>query len=435
MRNGDGGFRARLGALATDRRGTVAITLAMALPILVGMAALGIEVGVWYHSKRTLQAVADAAAVAAAIESGRGDKRLITDAATADAAENGFVVSPPTTTLTVNFPPLTGPNAGDNAAVEVVATRRHSPLLSALFLKEAPTVSARSVARRNVDAACVLALNPTASASVAFVGLSIVDLPDCTIATNSSSRSSIEFLGLSFLTADSIWTVGKVLDIGLNFLRLKHGIKTETEPFADPYAHFDTMPPPVCDYPNGYKDAGLGPVVLTPAVYCGKGIDIDGIGRDVRMNPGVYYIVDSDFTIGGLGNRLTGDGVTIVLTTRSSPSRIGGIKFVGASSVRLRAPTGPSATFPGMVVVQDGRAPAGTGFELALLASINIEGALYLPRQKAIWVGGNAVVSSGCTQIVADRVQFIGVSVLQFSGCPAMGVKTVGIGGAARLVE
>ena len=53
----------RLQTLARrNRRGTVAVVTAVATPLIVGFAGLGVEVGSWQTSKRTLQTAADAAA-------------------------------------------------------------------------------------------------------------------------------------------------------------------------------------------------------------------------------------------------------------------------------------------------------------------------------------------------------------------------------------
>jgi hypothetical protein len=52
--------------LARDRRGTVAVILALALFAIVGFAGLGTEVASWYYTKRAMQGAADSAASSAA---------------------------------------------------------------------------------------------------------------------------------------------------------------------------------------------------------------------------------------------------------------------------------------------------------------------------------------------------------------------------------
>src|SRR6266852_329659 len=53
--------------LCADRRGNIAVMMALLLPALVGAMGLGFEVSNWYMTKRAMQNAADAAAIAAAM--------------------------------------------------------------------------------------------------------------------------------------------------------------------------------------------------------------------------------------------------------------------------------------------------------------------------------------------------------------------------------
>ena len=53
---------------ARDRRGAVALAVAVLLPILIGFAGIGVEVGLWFAIQRQNQSAADAAAISAALE-------------------------------------------------------------------------------------------------------------------------------------------------------------------------------------------------------------------------------------------------------------------------------------------------------------------------------------------------------------------------------
>src|SRR5262252_10108233 len=54
--------------LLRDKRGLSAVTVAVSLPVLFGVAGLGIDTGLWYTIKRQNQSAADAAALSAAYE-------------------------------------------------------------------------------------------------------------------------------------------------------------------------------------------------------------------------------------------------------------------------------------------------------------------------------------------------------------------------------
>src|SRR5579875_790720 len=52
--------------LGRDRRGAVALMVALMLPVLLAMAGLAVDVGIWYREQARLQIGADAASMAAA---------------------------------------------------------------------------------------------------------------------------------------------------------------------------------------------------------------------------------------------------------------------------------------------------------------------------------------------------------------------------------
>src|SRR5262244_4636263 len=77
--------------LRRDDRGVTAVLLALTLAVLIGMAGLGVETGLWYAVKRQDQSAADAAALSGAYEvaAGQGYSDICT-LAKRDAASNGF---------------------------------------------------------------------------------------------------------------------------------------------------------------------------------------------------------------------------------------------------------------------------------------------------------------------------------------------------------
>src|SRR3546814_12559781 len=51
------------GRILGDQRGAIAVITALALPVLLGFAALGVDVAGWYAQARAIQTAADAAAL------------------------------------------------------------------------------------------------------------------------------------------------------------------------------------------------------------------------------------------------------------------------------------------------------------------------------------------------------------------------------------
>ena len=153
--------------------GGVAVSTALLLSMLIGLTGLGVEVNLWYQTKRSMQGAADAAAISAALAlTGSGSCTSGSACAWAPglhglgiAAENGWqhtgtngiqvqVVSPPTLTSSALF---NNPNA-----VEVWITQPQISLFGAADNVSATTIGAyaiasvTTVASRGAD--CVLAL-------------------------------------------------------------------------------------------------------------------------------------------------------------------------------------------------------------------------------------------------------------------------------------
>ena len=51
-----------------DKRGGVMIYTAIALPVLLGVSGMSVDIGSWYADRRAAQVVADAGALAGAVE-------------------------------------------------------------------------------------------------------------------------------------------------------------------------------------------------------------------------------------------------------------------------------------------------------------------------------------------------------------------------------
>jgi Flp pilus assembly protein TadG len=120
-----GRLRAALARLPRDRRGIVAVMVALLIPAFVGLAGLGAETGLWYAIKRQNQAAADEAAISGAMEI-VANVADITAQATTTATRNGFNNNAPNTiTVTYPYTDLIVSNA-----VQVVLSQQQSSLFA-----------------------------------------------------------------------------------------------------------------------------------------------------------------------------------------------------------------------------------------------------------------------------------------------------------------
>jgi uncharacterized membrane protein len=128
-----------------DRSGAYAALFGLMAPVFIGTLALGTETGVWYATQAKMQGAADSSAISAAVGLIGGDTNVTLEA-NASAASDGFVNGSNGTVVTVNKPPLSGPNVGNPEAVEVIIKQPQKLLFSSLFLKSPVVIQARAVA-------------------------------------------------------------------------------------------------------------------------------------------------------------------------------------------------------------------------------------------------------------------------------------------------
>ncbi|MEJ2122754.1 MAG: pilus assembly protein TadG-related protein, partial [Alphaproteobacteria bacterium] len=129
-----------------DVQGGVMIYVGLALPILLGVSGLALDGSIWLSNKRSMQAAADGAAYAAALEMTRiNDDSLAKSRAISDALENHYDPGSGDV-IEINSPPLYGAYSGNNGAFEAIVSRPSPSFLSRLIHGEQVTVSARAVA-------------------------------------------------------------------------------------------------------------------------------------------------------------------------------------------------------------------------------------------------------------------------------------------------
>ncbi|MGI9494186.1 MAG: pilus assembly protein TadG-related protein [Geminicoccaceae bacterium] len=378
-----------------NESGTIIASLAIMMPILLGMAGLSIDIGSWYHGKRQAQAAADAAARAGALELVRnGSASVILLAAKEDAAAYGFSSAD----IDINMPPLAGPYMGDNFAVEaVIQQRTKSYFVQALFDLDV-TVEARAVAKAVELDTCVWALEES-DTGITINGTADVVL-DCGIFANSTNTVAIDQVGSSCVTATSIRVVGGYAGTCLD------PEPTSSFPYPDPLA--DLNPPNFsgCDH-NGKVKVNGGNVTLSPGVYC-KGIDVTG-GAHVTFSSGEYIFKGGRFKAAG-GSSLEGNDVVFYLTDGAG----GHAELdITAATIDFSAPT--SGDLEGILFFQDRAAPTTKTNKIRGNANLELEGALYFPTTALDFAGTSSSVIPS-PMIVAREIRFTGTTSLGGNG-------------------
>ncbi len=401
---------------ARDPSGNYVIAVALVMPVLVGMAGLGTEVGWWLYKHKNMQSAADSGAVSAAT----AGSNLIAQANSVTASY-GYANGTSGVTVTVNQPPSSGKFTSTPQAVEVIVSQSQPRLLSALFQSGPVLITARAVAIPNSGTGCVLALDPTASSAVSVGGSSNLNLIGCNLYSDSNATPSLNVNGVATISANQVGVVGTVS--GTSNITATNGIRTGMWPVSDPYANVSLTMPTYCDYNN--KIQVKGTTTLNPGVYCG---DISAnAGATLTLNPGVYYFNGANLSVAGNAT-ITGSGVTLVFT--GSGNNWGSATIGSNANVTLTAPT--SGATQGIVMYGDRKMPVGTAFSLEGGGTQNFGGAIDLPKAALKFAGGNGTTTS-CTQIIADTITVTGSSNIQVN-CAALGSSAIGVQ-TAQLAE
>jgi hypothetical protein len=134
----------------------------------------------------------------------------------------------------------------------------------------------------------------------------------------------------------------------------------------------------------------------------------------IVLSAGTYYVSGKDFSVNANANITSSGPVTIYLAAGSQ------VSMNGNSHVSLTAPT--TGAYAGVLFFGDRAATSGSNVFNGDATS-SLTGDLYFPTQQVAYKG-NFSGSGGCTQIVADTVQWIGNATVGVN-CAAKGMRAI----------
>lgn len=344
----------------SNESGQVLLIVALALPMLIGFVGLAVDVGNIEVGRRQAQSAADAAAIAGAQELFGGNGTTVAHTAAQDSAtQNGFRNGVNSVTVTVNTPPLAGPNQGNANAVEVIIARTQPTFFMALVGAPTTTIGARAVGALSSSPICVQVTGPVGE-GIDIDGGFILNAPTCSVAINSvntaqngNGEQSITTHGGNCNGGGGTSTASYTLPTGTSQMIVasvstsaayyQQGVcisKAASGPIVAPTFNMAPLPDllaylpqpsssvyAACDrHSTQYKITAS--TTLNPGSYCG-GIWITN-NATVTLNAGTYYLYGgSAMGQGGPnmrhslevdgGSTLNGTGVTFFNTGATTP--------------------------------------------------------------------------------------------------------------------
>lgn len=454
-------IRSTMHLLRHEESGSI-VHVAAFIPLLIAGAAVGVETGQLYDTKRMMDNASDGAALAASVDRLAGKSiSTITSTAVYEAQRNGFKNGVGSVSVTVNSPPTSGPNVSTPGAVEVVITKSIN-LSFARALQKILGMDATSITMRSRSVAaqgsytstttspegCMVALTPNKEQGVSFSSFNNFN-SDCTIisngtATGSGANASINMNSFNTAALKSIWTRGSFSVTSYNKISLANSAQqNQTTSITDPYSNLPTPTPGGCTYTN-FNPSGSGNITLSPGTYCG-GLKVSAY-NNVYFSPGLYYVANGDLNISSVNNVscpncTAGAGVTLILTSTTGKSTdVGGVTFSSLNNLSLNAPVpcsvpSPPAKcmanplYPGVLIYQDRTATVGTmtssskAFIIDSLNNATMTGALYFPNNRIELLSFNntSASSTGCTVWIGRYIKFSSYNNNHIAGCDAVG--------------
>jgi Flp pilus assembly protein TadG len=368
------------------RRGTVAVVVAMVLPLLVGVLAVALDGGLLYLQRRQAQSVADAAALAGAYQLYRGSTDSTAEAASiAIGQQNGVASSSMTVTP--------GPK---NGYLTVTVTSSQPRLFSALWGSGNMSVTAGAVARgTNIpySTAAILVL-ASSGTSVTLSGTTQVTAAKGNFVVDSNSSTSILSSGSPSITTPEFDLSGGIRYSGSNPNNAT-ATKTGQASTPDPLA---SVSAPSSSGMTVQRSSTLavsgGTTTLNPGVYTG-GLALSG-SASVYLNPGIYYINGGGINMSGPSSIL-GSGVMIYNTGGGS------INLSGTGSVSLNPMT--TGTYAGISIFQDRSNTASA--TLSGGSNISNTGTFYFPSSTLTLSGTSGTAAMGA-QVITNKLTFSG---------------------------
>jgi hypothetical protein len=389
------------------RRGKVIVLFVVCLPTMMGFVAISLEGGLLLDRKRSVQAAADAAALAAAADlysntllgNGLDASGTAKASVLSNCAANGYSNDGVTSTVTVNIPPKSGTAVGQPGYAEVVIQSNQQRGFSAILGSGDIPVRARAVARGQwaTFAYGIIALDPHAPGAFTVSGNGPANVTgSASIIVNSDYHpNALSIEGNGGVSASAISVTGGYQASGSG--RPVPTPTTGVPPMPDPLAYLTPPDPNSLPLRSTSQLQVQVAMTLQPGVYRG-GIVLN-TDANVIFSPGIYYLDGGGLTISGNGS-VTGTGIMIYNAPKSTSDQI---VLSGNGSLNISPMT--TGIYQGISIFQDRNSTAevdisGNGGVGGITSSVT--GTVYAANA-LVYVQGNGSLNG--SQLVSRTIK------------------------------
>ncbi len=410
--------------------GQVVALVAGAIFVIIAIAALAVDIGSLYATRRNMQTAADAAAIAGAnaLQTACGTSSSCScnsesscESAGAEVAKlNGYINGGANSTSVSVVTPSTPPT---NPVGGIFVQASVSEAVPTYFMRavgfSTVTVGATAIAGYATSTNCVYIKNPGDVAKTLTVSGGAELKANCGILDESTSSDGMDVSGGSSEVSGT--TVGVVASSysgssggasvtcsGSTTNCPATGVAATPDPLA--YLDSDEPTPGACVTGANETTATSGNGgTIGPGTYC-SGIKVGG-GHTITLTSGLYILTGSNgLNVSGTS---TIDGTNVTIYN----SGTGKVDISGGSTANLTAPGTGQAGLPGILFFQDPSNTAAATFSGG--STGNVEGALYFPTTTMLTFSGGSSSAPENVELDAWEVTFSGGST--FLGAAASG--------------
>ena len=325
--------------------GQTLVLTAICMTGMLAFAALALDVGVIFRAKRNMQTAADSAAIAGAMDYlYHASTTSAQTAGKSASASNGFTDGTNGTSVTINTPPVNGPNAGNTGSVEAIVSQPVSTVLMKMFGWSSMTVATRAVAAApSGGTACIWLMNPSGPA-FDLQGKYDIEAPNCGIYVNSNTSNAMSVTGNGgTVNAAFIDVVGNS--------SLQHTTKPTAPTMnagtrKDPWGNLSgPNPSTACNSSNTVSTSTVTAANLkspSAGVVCFSATNAT-LSAGLTLPGGAVYVAENGVTIGGtmtIGSAANGATLDVYAGTFNQ----------GNSVLSIYSPT--SGTYNGIALMQ-----------------------------------------------------------------------------------
>jgi hypothetical protein len=387
-----------------SQSGQIVVMVAGAMLLIIAFAALVVDVGLLYGTRRNMQTAADAAAIAGsnALKQQCGttsgctcDSEAVCNSAAQDVATlNGYTNGGPNSTTVTVGTPVTPP-ANPSGGIFVQASV--SEVVPTYFMRalgySTVSVSTTAIAGYDTSPNCIYVSDPSGPKTLQLSGSGSIRA-SCGLLVASTASDGMYLSGGATVAASTIgvaassYTGGGSPTCGGSTANCP---QTKVAPTTDPLAYLQSEEPTPGPCKTGADQitatAGHGGTI-TYGTYC-NGINVSG-GATLNLGPGLYILKGSGTggkSLNVSASNINGTGVTFYNT--GTAGNYGYLDISGSGVAKLTAPTSTAnGGIPGVLFFQDPNNTQtatvnGTGAAI-------FQGALYFPKALVNFSGGSS---------------------------------------------